>query len=98
LHGKDIGYALIIHKTVSPTNPFHQPDYASFHIDQMSVDEEYQGKGIGSQLFEFIKQLSQEKGVKRIQLDVWADNEQAKAFYAKLGFEQTRMELQYKLD
>lgn len=93
-----IGYALIMHKKSPVDSPFLKRNNHWFHIDQMSIEAPYQNKGIGVQLFNFIKQFAKEKGVTRIQLDVWSDNDQAKRFYEKIGFKTVREILEIKVD
>ena len=55
-------------------------------IDAMVVDEEFRGRGIGRQLFEFVKVIAQEKKVDGVELQVNARNAQARKMYEKYGF------------
>ena len=50
------------------------------------VRKEYWGTGIAQHLFEFAVSEAKERGVVKLQVDVRADNERAKAFYKRNGF------------
>ncbi|MEM1322932.1 MAG: GNAT family N-acetyltransferase [Bacteroidota bacterium] len=98
LDGIYIGYALLIHKKRKPNNPFLHSTYEVLHVDQMSIKAAYQNQGIGEQLIDFIRQLAVQKGIPKIQLDVWNDNAQAKHFYAKKGFQTIREIMEIRID
>ena len=55
-------------------------------IDDICVEEAYRGQGIGKKLMEFAAGLAREKGLDRIQLNVYEDNAAAVRFYESLGF------------
>lgn len=57
------------------------------HIDELVVDKEYRGKGIGSKLLEYITNIAKEKSCVRIELDSALDRNQAHKFYEQNGFE-----------
>lgn len=52
----------------------------------MAVDESYRGKGIGHQLFDFVKVLVEKKHLDGIELQVNARNTLAKKMYESYGF------------
>ena len=56
-------------------------------VDQISVQPEAQGKGVGTALIEQVKRLAREWNVSRIQLDSWGFNVNAHAFFERMGFE-----------
>ena len=56
-------------------------------VDQISVRPEAQGRGVGKALIEQAEILAKELNVSRIQLDSWAFNTSAHAFFEKMGFE-----------
>jgi len=56
-------------------------------VDQISVQPEAQGKGVGKALIEQVKALAREWNVSRVQLDSWGFNTNAHAFFEKMGFE-----------
>ena len=53
----------------------------------LGILEEYCNKGIGTQLFEHMKDWAKEHGMKRLELTVMAHNKRAIALYKKIGFE-----------
>lgn len=57
-------------------------------IDSMGVDELYRGKGIGHQLFAYVKGIKQEKNIDKIELQVNARNIRAREMYEKYGFQE----------
>ena len=52
----------------------------------ISVLKEYWGRGIATALLEKLISLSKEKGIKKINLDVFENNEKAIKLYEKFGF------------
>jgi diamine N-acetyltransferase len=82
--GEAVGYAIVIRHDHG--QGFFQKEYRTLFIDQMAVKPDCQGKGIGERLIEAVAELGKREGIKRIELNVWADNEGAKRFYGRCGF------------
>ncbi|MBK9126032.1 MAG: GNAT family N-acetyltransferase [Chloroflexi bacterium] len=80
-----VGYILAFVQTI-PDNPFVYST-PNFHIDQMSVEMEYEGQGVGRLLLEAALAVARERGAETISLGVAAFNERAIAFYERHGFE-----------
>ncbi len=57
------------------------------HIDELIVDREYRGKGIGSKLVEHIVKTAKHKGCRRVELDSAFDRDEAHKFYEQNGFD-----------
>ncbi len=55
-------------------------------IHHMGVKKILQKQGIGNALLNAVFKCADEKGIKRVQLDVWTLNVDAKAFFQKRGF------------
>ena len=53
----------------------------------MGVLKEYRGKGLGTALLQTAMDECWQKGIKRIELEVFTDNQAAISLYRKLGFE-----------
>ena len=69
---------------------FQQPSPRLAHAAGfgMSVHPDVQGRGVGDALMSAILDLADRwMGVRRVQLEVYVDNERAQALYAKHGFE-----------
>ncbi len=67
-------------------------------ILMFAVDRQYRKKGIGHELMNRFIELSVEKGVKRISLEVRRSNLEAIRFYEKFGFRNTGVLLMYYSD
>ena len=60
-------------------------DVESLYIDDLCVHEAYRGQHIGSLLFSHIRSFARQSGCYNITLNVWAQNENALAFYRQMG-------------
>jgi ribosomal protein S18 acetylase RimI-like enzyme len=67
----------------------------SLLIDQLSVNPEYQRCGYGHALMQAAIALAHEVQASCIILNVWAFNQQARAFYEKLNFQPMAHKLQW---
>ncbi len=67
----------------------------TLYIDDLCVDENARGKGVGRALFEFANELAKKSDCDALVLNVWEGNDGAKAFYKKMGMRvrETQMEL-----
>ena len=93
--GEVLGYAMCkIHTWRNPV----MVKRTGLWVDDLCVDESARGQGIGEALMEAVYDLAREKGIARIELNVWECNEGARRFYERLGFTAQRrgMELNIK--
>lgn len=60
-------------------------DITTLYIDDLCVDENARGRGIGSALYKAALALAREKGCYNVTLNVWNCNEPAMRFYEKCG-------------
>jgi ribosomal protein S18 acetylase RimI-like enzyme len=58
-----------------------------FYIDTVSVNENFQGKGIAKELFAFIEKKAKDLGFEKVSLLVDLQNPKALALYEKIGFQ-----------
>lgn len=56
------------------------------HVTNVAVHPDYRGRGIGNQLLTAIERLAEERGVRRLTLEVRVSNEGAQSLYRKLGY------------
>ena len=63
----------------------------SIWIDELMIDKDYQNKGYGKSLINKVYQYAEENNCKRIELNCWSFNENAKNFYHKQGFKEQRV-------
>lgn len=68
-----------------------------YHVQEIAVDKSFRRQGVARELFEFMKADAEKRKLNKIELDVWAFNESAIEFYEAMGFEKTRMWMEYKL-
>ena len=61
------------------------------HVDEIGVDRDFRRCGVGRELMDYIREDARRHGLARIELDVWAFNEGAQAFYEELGFSPYRI-------
>ena len=64
-------------------------------INEFGTLEGFHGKGYGKLLMNEIRKQAQEKGYKKLNLDVWNFNENAVKFYEKFGFEGYRTHMRF---
>lgn len=57
----------------------------TFYIDDLCVDKQYRGQGIGKKLYGYAIEKAKEFGCYHLTLNVWHLNENAIKFYEKLG-------------
>lgn len=58
----------------------------SIEPDHIMIDEAYQGKGIGHQLFEWIFNYAKENGLEAAELNTYVNNFRSHKLYFNLGF------------
>lgn len=78
--GKPAGYAMVSLKFETEVGGI------AAWIEELFVEEEFRGCGIGSRFFEFLAEELKGK-IKRIRLEVGEDNLDAIRLYKRLGFE-----------
>lgn len=57
----------------------------AYEIERIYILKAYQGRGLGTQLFNKAKEIGKEKGYKLMWLGVWEFNHKALKFYEKKG-------------
>ncbi len=91
---KVIGF-IYLKKAVFSKEPLFKPvEYIS--IEDCVVEEQYRRQGVATSLMKAAGIWAKQKGIKRMQLQVWAKNEAAIRLYRKIGFQDMiiRMELE----
>lgn len=66
--------------------PIYQ-DQPGVYIDEIFIEPEQRGKGIGRQLVEAVREWAEELGVHQVRATVVAKNEDAAAFWREIGAE-----------
>ena len=57
-----------------------------YHVEEFGVDPTYRRRGVATALVEYMKRDARKRGFNRLDLDVWAFNDDALAFYEAVGF------------
>ena len=81
--GSVLGHAFCIEKQVVGDSVL--TDIKTLYVDDICVDENARGKGVGKALYEHVKRYAREGGFYNITLNVWEGNPGAKAFYEAMG-------------
>ena len=60
-------------------------DIKTLYLDDLCVDENCRGQGVGRKLYEYVKTYAKEQGCHNLTLNVWEGNDDAISFYRNLG-------------
>ena len=66
-------------------------DVKTLYIDDLCVDENIRGRGIGRALYNYVIEYAKACGCYNVTLNVWADNKSALAFYEKIGLHKQKI-------
>ena len=79
-----VGYVLV---TVGerPASAFNRPR-RWLYIDQISVEPGARRRGVGRALVSAVLRYAGDAGIDDVEVDTWAFNDRAQAFFASLGF------------
>lgn len=78
-----LGYAFCVFQQYLNNNIM--TDVKTLYIDDLCVDEELRGKGIGKAVYEFVLDFAKGEGCYNVTLNVWSCNPAAMKFYEKCG-------------
>ncbi|WP_185148023.1 GNAT family N-acetyltransferase [Peribacillus simplex] len=67
-----------------------EAEMKDFYLDTLCVDPNFQGKGIGSALIQYVEGYAKQKGYPRVSLVVENENEGANRLYSRLGYEEMK--------
>ena len=59
-----------------------------YYIDNIVVDEKERKKGIGKNLYNYLKEEAKENNINSIELNVWSFNKDAIEFYKSIGMKE----------
>jgi GNAT superfamily N-acetyltransferase len=94
--GKIVGhiYGSVVNRT---ENEFSRSQ-TCIYIHQIDVDEEARRKGVGTALISFIRDRARALGISAMQVDHWAFNARAAAFFNACGFSPAKVVMRQELD
>ena len=78
------GFACV-HYVDKPESPYMY-GRQFYDVDEFCVDEAFRRQGVATELIDFIRQEARSKGFKKVELNMWEFNEDARAFYEAVGF------------
>lgn len=94
--GEVLGYAFCIFIQHKDNNIL--TDVKTLYIDDLCVDENIRGKGIGKALYNFVVEYAKKCGCYNVTLNVWADNKHALAFYESIGLHKQKIGMELILN
>ena len=81
--GTVLGYAFCVMNEVKDNRLLQ--DIRTLYIDDLCVDENVRGQGIGSALYQYVLDYARNEGCYNVTLNVWSLNGPAMKFYEKCG-------------
>ena len=91
-----LGYGLCQIKTYE--NDPVIADHTELYIDDLCVDENIRGKGIGKAIYQEICRYAKMRHCSAVTLNVWCCNESAMKFYERLGLKPQKIGMEMLLD
>ena len=82
--GRPLGFIQIEQRNILD-HPFRR-DCRLLYIHQICVLQKFEGMGVGKALINHVKAMADNLKIRRIELDVWAQNERSNRFYKGVGF------------
>ncbi|RAS72347.1 hypothetical protein A3863_12350 [Priestia endophytica] len=94
-HGKLIGYSIT--ELTATSSGIGRSSSRAAYMYYLGVDTSHQKSGIGRKLFEEVKKWAIQNKAKTIHLNVWSFNQNAVAFYNRLGMKEIGKLMAYEL-
>lgn len=73
-------------------------DHTEIYIDDLCVDENCRGQGVGKAIYNEILRYAQMRRASSVTLNVWCCNENAMKFYENLGLKPQKIGMEIQLD
>lgn len=90
--GSVLGYAMC--KFIEHMGERLMADIKTLYIDDLCVDENLRGKGVGTQIYNHVLNFARASGCYNLTLNVWACNPSAEAFYKSRGLVPQKMTME----
>lgn len=91
-------FGVIIYKIKEVREHINLKDRTVLWIDELVVDENIRGKGIGKSLFLEVNKIAKENNCNDVELNCWNFNRQAIKFYEKCGMNTQRLIMEVKIN
>ncbi len=90
-----LGYAFCVYQITKDSMLLQ--DKKTLYIDDICVDQNARGGGIGRQLYNYVVDFAKQNGFDNITLNVWSLNEGAYKFYEKCGMKPLKVMMEKNL-
>lgn len=94
--GQVTGYAFCVLEP--PADTPNMVPHKAVYIDDICVDQKARGQHVGEALFDYVRQEAAKKGYYELELNVWEGNNNAAAFYRKMGMKPKKTCMELVLD
>ena len=91
-------FGVIIYKIKEVREHINLKDRTVLWIDELVVDENIRGKGIGRSLFLEVNKIAKENNCNAVELNCWNFNRQEIKFYEKCGMNTQRLIMEVKIN
>lgn len=91
-----LGYAFCVYQITKDSLLLQ--DKKTLYIDDICVDQNARGGGIGSLLYNYVVNFAKQNGFDNITLNVWSLNDGAYKFYKKCGMTPMKITMEKTLD
>lgn len=81
--GRVLGYCFCVLQ--DNTSSHHLQQIRTLYIDDLCIDKNTRGKGVGRRLYEHAKEYARMQGCHNLTLNVWDGNKTAMDFYRRMG-------------
>lgn len=81
--GHVLGYCFCVIQ--DNTGSRHLQQIKTLYIDDLCVDQDVRGKGVGKRLYEYVTEYGHRQGCHNLTLSVWECNRDAMGFYRRMG-------------
>ena len=90
-----LGHAFCVHKQVVGDSVL--TDIRTLYIDDICVDENARGLGVGKMLYEYVVDYARKEGFYNVTLNVWTCNPGAQKFYEAMGLKPQKIGMELVL-
>lgn len=90
-----LGHAFCVHKQVVGDSVL--TDIRTLYIDDICVDENARGLGVGKTLYEYVVDYARKEGFYNVTLNVWTCNPGAQKFYEAMGLKPQKIGMELVL-
>ena len=91
-----LGYCFCMFKTTENNTVLR--DRRELYIDDLCVDENCRGRGVGQKLYDHVLRFAREEKFDAVTLNVWCGNDSAMHFYEKQGLKPRNIHMEMCLE